>query len=216
MSLREDSTKGLSMDMSVPIISEHGFKRIFGGELIPQFGRDGNINHMTVRPFRWFDAVNAASLGNGFWEKTTREQGKYGVFRARAVVGGARSGHVTSFFPPEWSCVDVMRAIAEAYQTRKGEAAKSVGWDGFEVGECGTGMKIVLELDDAGLVDDAWPLFKKLSVSKVACDKCGRPKQRMWICSRHDLPPHPYRRVRRIFRRLYFGGLRILGYSRSW
>jgi hypothetical protein len=202
--------------MHIKVISDRGLTRLFDGEVMRNFRRDGVLENYTVKPFRYEGKPQSVV------EASRTLPNIRGVYRARAVVEELKAHRSSCFFPREWTRGDVLQAIEEAYAVRVPER---FGRSSFCNGLSSTGIEIVLELDASGLVLDAIPQFGKqmskreLSILKVeqgivksspyVCAKCATQKQRQWICPRgHNIPQVRrtlYKRLRYQARRLWFG-----------
>src|ERR1700742_3020257 len=171
-------------------ISEVGMLRIFEGVKIPQQpNRSGEANHYLARGFHLEDPAIMAAHGHIVDEHIRTSPDSRGVYRVRVLMFGAIRRHGEGFFPRGWTREQVIAAIGQAYINRQ-----PFQWGAFKRGFKGvteTGMRIVMELDESGLVLDAFPLRAKINPrtealwriehglqkrSRHVCQQCGRLK----------------------------------------
>jgi hypothetical protein len=183
------------------IFSAQGLKRILEGELVPHRRKSGEIQYYRVMGFCVEDSAIMAATGNEIVETTRQYPDSRGVYKVSVIIRGVKSAHPKPFFPREWSWSQTARAIEEAYQSRVPCNWTEQG--NFYEGISSSGIKIVLELDDAGLVLDAIPIRSgrfsprrqaqwlleqgKIEKSRFVCGECHAIK--VYVCERgHNLP----------------------------
>ncbi|MGX4254842.1 T7SS effector LXG polymorphic toxin [Bacillus sp. YH3-2-B2] len=94
-------------------------------------------------------------MGGKIIPGTEKKPDKNGVYMAKVEVGSVKKIADSSFFPREWNRVDVLKAIDEAYHTRK--QVRSNKYRGIT----STGIKIEMYLNSDGTIATAYPLYKK-------------------------------------------------------
>jgi hypothetical protein len=137
------------------IFTEKGMARIFEGELVEVRG-----GRARVRGFHLEDAGVMQSRSIEIVELTRTASDSRGVYAAQITMQGARRRPAYGgFFPRGWSRERVLEAVTEAYETRR-----PCGWvdaGNFFEGRTRAGMRILMELDEGGLVLDAFPVRAK-------------------------------------------------------
>lgn len=185
LSAEHDATKkGGVMLEGTNILSPEGMERIFAGVVLEHKTKGGEVVNRYLRGFRLEDAAAMAARGIVIDEQGRTSPDSRGVYKARVTMQGVarRDASKSGFFPSHWTRAQVVSAIAEAYETRKdrrwGDAGK------FCEGRTREGMKIVLELDGAGLVVDAMPIRAKVNTRTEARWKLkeGRIKSSRHVC----------------------------------
>lgn len=149
------------------VISERGMRRIFEGELIEMKTRAGVVNHTQARGFH-FENAEAIARGNSILEHTRSSPDGRGIYRAARIIQGMEwtQHERVSFFPQGWTRKQIVEAVTEAYMSRKPYVYR--GQPNFYKGVSVEGMRIVLELDEAGLVLDAFPVRAAINKGKEA------------------------------------------------
>jgi hypothetical protein len=188
------------MQTAENIISAEGLKRIFEGELVPQMKKkQGTVDHYRVLGFRLEDPAMMKVRGIVVDEESKSSPDVRGAYLASITVQGVSRGR-RGFFPAGWTAAQVVSAIAEAYETRETFLTGEPGH--FCKGRTREGIKMILQLDEAGRVLDARPerarIVNKARESKfkldrglikkspLVCGKCGKIKLR--VCpSGHDV-----------------------------
>ncbi|RUR97310.1 T7SS effector LXG polymorphic toxin [Bacillus velezensis] len=94
-------------------------------------------------------------MGGKIIPGTEKKPDKNGVYMAKVEVGSVKKIADSSFFPREWNRADVLKAIDEAYHTRK--QVRSNKYRGITL----TGIKIEMYLNSDGTIATAYPLYKK-------------------------------------------------------
>ncbi|QLQ43495.1 T7SS effector LXG polymorphic toxin [Bacillus velezensis] len=94
-------------------------------------------------------------MGGKIIPGTEKKPDKNGVYMAKVEVGAVKKIADSSFFPREWNRADVLKAIDEAYHTRK--QVRSNKYRGIT----STGIKIEMYLNSDGTIATAYPLYKK-------------------------------------------------------
>ncbi|MEC1612878.1 T7SS effector LXG polymorphic toxin [Bacillus mojavensis] len=94
-------------------------------------------------------------MGGKIIPGTEKKPDKNGVYMAKVEVDGVKKIADSSFFPKEWNRADVIKAIDEAYQTKK-----QIGSNKFR-GISASGIKIEMYLNKDGTIATAYPLYKK-------------------------------------------------------
>ncbi|MBY8912871.1 EndoU domain-containing protein [Bacillus sp. YC2] len=94
-------------------------------------------------------------MGGKIIQGTEKKPDKNGVYMAKVEVDGVKKIADSSFFPREWNRSDVLKAIDEAYQTKK-----QIGSNKFR-GISASGIKIEMYLNKDGTIATAYPLYKK-------------------------------------------------------
>ncbi|WP_412094180.1 EndoU domain-containing protein [Bacillus atrophaeus] len=94
-------------------------------------------------------------MGGKIIQGTEKTPDKNGVYMAKVEVDGVKKIADSSFFPREWNRADVLKAIDEAYQTKK-----QIGSNKFR-GISASGIKIEMYLNKDGTIATAYPLYKK-------------------------------------------------------
>lgn len=94
-------------------------------------------------------------MGGKIIQGTEKKPDKNGVYMAKVEVDGVKKIADSSFFPREWNRADVLKAIDEAYQTKK-----QIGSNKFR-GMSASGIKIEMYLNKDGTIATAYPLYKK-------------------------------------------------------
>ncbi|MEC1682803.1 T7SS effector LXG polymorphic toxin [Bacillus mojavensis] len=94
-------------------------------------------------------------MGGKIIPGTEKKTDKNGVYMAKVEVDGVKKIADSSFFPKEWNRADVLKAIDEAYQTKK-----QIGSNKFR-GISASGIKIEMYLNKDGTIATAYPLYKK-------------------------------------------------------
>ncbi|MGD2433494.1 T7SS effector LXG polymorphic toxin [Bacillus velezensis] len=94
-------------------------------------------------------------MGGKIIPGTEKKPDKNGVYMAKVEVGSVKKIADSSFFPREWNRADVLKAIDEAYHTRK--QVRSNKYRGIT----STGIKIEMYLNSDGTIATAYPLYKK-------------------------------------------------------
>ncbi|KJR69832.1 T7SS effector LXG polymorphic toxin [Bacillus velezensis] len=94
-------------------------------------------------------------MGGKIIPGTEKKPDKNGVYMAKVEVGSVKKIADSSFFPREWNRTDVLKAIDEAYHTRK--QVRSNKYRGIT----STGIKIEMYLNSDGTIATAYPLYKK-------------------------------------------------------
>ncbi|MGG1244292.1 T7SS effector LXG polymorphic toxin [Bacillus cabrialesii] len=94
-------------------------------------------------------------MGGKIIQGTEKKPDKNGVYMAKVEVDGVKKIADSSFFPKEWNRADVLKAIDEAYQTKK-----QIGSNKFR-GISASGIKIEMYLNKDGTIATAYPLYKK-------------------------------------------------------
>ncbi|WP_307891780.1 EndoU domain-containing protein [Bacillus swezeyi] len=74
---------------------------------------------------------------------------------AKVEVDGVEKLAESSFFPREWNRADVLKAINEAYQSKK-----QIGRNKY-VGKSSSGIDIEMYLNKDGSIATAYPLYIK-------------------------------------------------------
>lgn len=137
------------------IFTDRGERRIFEGELVEVRG-----GRARVRGFHLEDAAVMLARGIVVDEPTRTAPDSRGVYLAQVAMQGARRRPAYSgFFPRRWTREQVRAAIAEAYAVRRPRGWVDAG--NFFEGKTRGGMSVVMELDESGLVLDAFPLRAK-------------------------------------------------------
>ncbi len=189
------------------VFAEGAIERIFQGAIVSQLKASGEIEHTRISGFRYEDPDVMRVSGCSIIEGTWAEPDERGIYRARVIVKGfERKMSRSSFFPRSWTREQVLDAISEAYSTHRRVSTKEGRHR--QVGES-NGLKIWLWLDSYGRVVDAMPRGTVSHSPKrktVCCNKCGKLKEKMYICNKHDLPPRWYRLMRKQVRRILYRG----------
>lgn len=94
-------------------------------------------------------------MGGKIIPGTEKKPDKNAVYMAKVEVDGVKKIADSSFFPKEWNRADVLKAIDEAYQTKK-----QIGSNKFR-GISASGIKIEMYLNKDGTIATAYPLYKK-------------------------------------------------------
>lgn len=94
-------------------------------------------------------------MGGKIIPGTEKKPDKNGVYMAKVEVGSVKKIADSSFFPREWNRADVLKAIDEAYHTRK--QVRSNKYRGIT----STGIKIEMYLNSDGTIATVYPLYKK-------------------------------------------------------
>ncbi|CDG25433.1 MULTISPECIES: T7SS effector LXG polymorphic toxin [Bacillus amyloliquefaciens group] len=94
-------------------------------------------------------------MGGKIIPGTEKKPDKNGVYMAKVEVGSVKKIADSSFFPREWNRADVLKAIDEAYHTRKQVRSNKYR------GVTSTGIKIEMYLNSDGTIATAYPLYKK-------------------------------------------------------
>ncbi|PLR92379.1 T7SS effector LXG polymorphic toxin [Bacillus halotolerans] len=94
-------------------------------------------------------------MGGKIIPGTEKKPDTNGVYMAKVEVDGVKKIADSSFFPKEWNRADVLKAIDEAYQTKK-----QIGSNKFR-GISASGIKIEMYLNKDGTIATAYPLYKK-------------------------------------------------------
>ncbi|CBI42395.1 EndoU domain-containing protein [Bacillus amyloliquefaciens] len=94
-------------------------------------------------------------MGGKIIPGTEKKPDKNGVYMAKVEVESVKKIADSSFFPREWNRADVLKAIDEAYHTRK--QVRSNKYRGIT----STGIKIEMYLNNDGTIATAYPLYKK-------------------------------------------------------
>ncbi|MFK8881687.1 T7SS effector LXG polymorphic toxin [Bacillus velezensis] len=94
-------------------------------------------------------------MGGKIIPDTEKKPDKNGVYMTKVEVGSVKKIADSSFFPREWNRADVLKAIDEAYHTRK--QVRSNKYRGIT----STGIKIEMYLNSDGTIATAYPLYKK-------------------------------------------------------
>jgi 5-methylcytosine-specific restriction endonuclease McrA len=180
---------------SVSVISERGYKAIFEGEIVTHLRRDGTQERCEVLGFRLEDARVMSARDILLNERTRTAPDVHGIYKAKVVFGEVcRKATTSAFFPVGWTREQVEQAIVEAYQSalphRFHGAARYKG-----VTEAG--LRIVLRLDESGLVVDAMPVYSgvnrqralawalemgRVPRKRYCCASCGAVKVRRLVC----------------------------------
>ncbi|WP_063095579.1 MULTISPECIES: T7SS effector LXG polymorphic toxin [Bacillus amyloliquefaciens group] len=116
-------------------------KHIYHGE-VNQRGKAVGYHHESM-------------MGGKIIPGTEKKPDKNGVYMAKVEVGSVKKIADSSFFPREWNRADVLKAIDEAYHTRK--QVRSNKYRGIT----STGIKIEMYLNSDGTIATAYPLYKK-------------------------------------------------------
>jgi hypothetical protein len=194
-----ETFKGSTPDES--IISDQFQKRIVEGELITVKTSSGSKHHFRVVGLHFENDEVLARTGNAILENTRRYADSDGVYMVGVMVSGRRGAHPHRFFPRGWTWEQVAQAIEEAYanrQPRKGDTSGKL----FE-GVSSSGIRVMLEFDDAGGLLDAFPIRKgraknkqqalwlyrqgKIDRPRYICSQCDQLK--VLVCERgHNLP----------------------------
>jgi len=181
--------------MSESVISARGRTIIFEGEVIQERRKDGTVHHVRVLGFRLEDVRVMERTGNKIVEASRTPPDENGVYKASVIVEGVkRKAGGSVFFPLGWTVSQVERAIGEAYLIKMERRYK--GNSCYE-GLSSSGLHIVLNLDDMGLVLDAFPLPLAVPAKKALewrvdtgrakrnrhyCAKCGSLKVARRVC----------------------------------
>ncbi|KXZ18975.1 hypothetical protein AXI59_15690 [Bacillus nakamurai] len=94
-------------------------------------------------------------MGGKIIPGTEKKPDKNGVYMAKVEVEGVKKIADSSFFPREWNRAEVLKAIDEAYQTKK-----QIGSNKYR-GVSSSGIKIEMYLNKDGTIATAYPLYKK-------------------------------------------------------
>ncbi|ASP25788.1 T7SS effector LXG polymorphic toxin [Bacillus velezensis] len=94
-------------------------------------------------------------MGGKIIPGTEKKPDENGVYMAKVEVGSVKKIADSSFFPREWNRADVLKAIDEAYHTRKQVRSNKYR------GVTSTGIKIEMYLNSDGTIATAYPLYKK-------------------------------------------------------
>ncbi|MGN9865382.1 T7SS effector LXG polymorphic toxin [Bacillus swezeyi] len=94
-------------------------------------------------------------MGGKIIPGTETKPDKNGVYRAKVKIDGVIKKAKSSFFPKEWDRADVLKAINEAYQSRK-----QIGENKY-VGKSSSGIDIEMYLNKDGSIATAYPLYIK-------------------------------------------------------
>ncbi|MDF9765127.1 putative ribonuclease toxin of YeeF-YezG toxin-antitoxin module [Bacillus velezensis] len=116
-------------------------KHIYHGE-VNQRGKAVGYHHESM-------------MGGKIIPGTEKKPDKNGVYMAKVEVGSVKKIADSSFFPREWNRADVLKAIDEAYHTRKQVRSNKYR------GVTSTGIKIEMYLNSDGTIATAYPLYKK-------------------------------------------------------
>jgi hypothetical protein len=125
------------------IISPHGLTRIFEGMLVDVQTREGKLHHRRMIGFRHVSRDVIESKGYRVKMDEGSCPDNRGIWSAKWFLSTGRSKR-QDFFPAEWTCQQVIQAVAEAYETREPTAWEMEG--SFYLGRTSAGMKIILEL----------------------------------------------------------------------
>jgi hypothetical protein len=160
-------------------------RRIFEGELIEVKTRAGVVNHTQARGFH-FENTEAMARGNSILEHTRSSPDGRGIYRAARIIQGAEwtQHERVSFFPQGWTRKQIVEAVTEAYMNRVPYVYR--GQSNFYKGVSTEGMRIVLELDEAGLVLDAFPIRAAINKGKEAVFRVqsGQLKKSKLVCKK--------------------------------
>ena len=116
-------------------------EHIFHGN-INKKGESGGYHHVSM-------------MGEGEILKITKQPNKYGVYEAKVTVNGVVKVPTSTFFPDEWSRVEVLKAIETAYNNRL-----YTGVGNRYIGTTSEGMKIMLFIDKStDRVISAFPIY---------------------------------------------------------
>jgi hypothetical protein len=144
-----------------------------------------------------------------------------GIYKATTFFDNQRrrgKRRKSSFFPKSWTKDEVISAIYEAYQNKT--VRNNV--ENEYVGKTSNGMNIILCLDEANQVIDAFPIRdviiegNRKRKSKRLCQTCRQPKH--YICPEH----HNYKKkgirkvlaiIKRYSRKFYFNIGAKLGFE---
>jgi hypothetical protein len=173
-------------------ISEKGVQRIFEGELLEVRTRGGTLHHLRGVGYHLEDEAVMSARGHVINELSRTTPDSRGVYRAEVIIEGKQKrgggGQGQAFFPYNWRRSQVLEAIAEAHANRQ---PHNVGEQGrFFKGRTARGMQIVMELDEAGRVVNAFPLRAKVNPRREALYKIDRGLQRKgkYVCGKcHSL-----------------------------
>jgi hypothetical protein len=203
------------------VFAKGAIERIFDGDIVPNVKKNGEIEHIRIRGFHYEDKDVMLARGIEIIEASRTAPDTRGVYRAAIMVRGYRRKAIHyGFFPRAMSRDEILQAIVGAYEHR---ALVTAGNQELYKGD-GGGLKINMQLDDAGRVTDAWPRRARYSRtqralwvyartgkrSKLLCPVCLQPKT--LCCSHGHWPPRArfYNRLRYRTRRAWFGLLRSL------
>ncbi len=205
------------------VFAEGAIERIFDGDIVPHLKKDGEVAHIQIRGFRYEDPDTMLARGIEINEASRTAPDMRGVYRAAIMVRGhKRKGTHWGFFPVMMSRDKIVQAIIEAYEHR---VIVKQGNQELYKGD-GGGLKIYMQLDDAGRVTDAWPRRARYTAtqqalwlyartgkrSKLLCPVCLQPK--VLCCAKHGhLPPRRkfFSRAKRKARGVWFGLCRNFG-----
>jgi hypothetical protein len=195
------------------IVSPQGLARIFEGVKVAKLTRDGRVDHYRVRGFHLEDAAIMAANGFTVDERTRTSPDSHGVYRVRVFMFGKKRDMSAGFFPRGWTREQVVTAIEQAYSDPNGQVREWAENERCYVGRTATGMRVVLALDEAGQVFDAFPLRARCNQrlealwriqtgrqrrSKFVCSVCGKLKT---LCCPSDHAPkrRRFKTARRLF-----------------
>ncbi len=209
------------------VFADGAIERIFDGDIVPHLKKNGEVEHIQIRGFRYEDPDTMLARGIEIIEASRTAPDTRGVYRAAIMVRGhKRKGTHWGFFPVAMSRDGIVQAIIKAHENR---VIVKQGNQELYKGD-GGGLKIYMQLDEAGRVVDAWPRRARYTAtqqalwlyartgkrSKLLCHICLQPKV---LCCSHGhghLPPRRkfFSRVKRRTRGVWFGLCRCLGVIR--
>ncbi|CAG9611989.1 Ribonuclease [Bacillus rhizoplanae] len=97
---------------------------------------------------------HVSMMGEGEILNITKQPNKYGVYEAKVTVNGVVKVPTSTFFPDEWSRVEVLQAIKEAYNNKVYTGRKN-----SYIGTTSNGMKITMFIDSNGRIISAFPKY---------------------------------------------------------
>ncbi len=200
---------------SESVFAEGAIERIFDGDIVPNLKKNGEVEHIRIRGFRYEDPDVMLARGIEINESSRTAPDIRGVYRAAIMVRGhKRKGTHYGFFPLSMSRDEILKAIVEAYEHRNVVNASNLKLCKGD----GGGLPLLMELDDEGRVMDAWPRRARYTRqqaalwlyattgkrSKLLCPVCLQPK--ILFCSHGHWPPRQKlrRRIVKVLKRAWF------------
>lgn len=94
-------------------------------------------------------------MGGKIIPETKTPPDKNGVYRAKVVIDGKEKVVPSSFFPKHWNLTEVLKAINEAYDTKKNIRGNKY------FGKTSSGITIEMYLDKNNSILTAYPIYEK-------------------------------------------------------
>ncbi|QWI23209.1 hypothetical protein EXW34_18455 [Bacillus mycoides] len=125
------------------------------------YKNNGTVEHI------FHGNINKVGAAGGYHHKSMMGKGEIshiidppdanGVYRAKVKVGDQAKGAPSTFFPDDWSRIQVLKAIEEAY----GNARFQTGSSNAYIGVTSNGMKIKMFLTPNRKIISAFPIYKR-------------------------------------------------------